>query len=183
MKISGQKGFSLVELLVAVAIFSVVMAVVADVFVSGMGGARKVFGEQSIQESGRFILESVSKELRMSQLDSADGTAHSSLPDGAVLGPYSEIEITNGDGEVVIYEIDNSDSVMQIKRNGTAISPNDVKVTGYFWIGKVTPVSGGDPYQTRFYLTLKIKNKLLSVFNSEINISTMVVSREFSPPY
>lgn len=181
MRISGQKGFSLVELLVAVAIFSVVVAVIADIFVSGMGGARKVFGEQSIQESGRFILESISKELRMSQLNSADGTLHSALPQGAVLGPYSEIEITNGDGEVVTYEIDNV-VAKQIKRNGGAINPNDIEVTGSFWVSKVLSGSG-DPFQTRFFMTLKIKNKLPSIFNSEINVSTMVVSREFSPPY
>jgi len=86
-------GFTLIELLVAIATFVIVVVTIMDIFLMGLGGSKKIFGRQNVQESGRFILESMSKEIRMSKINTAAGSSNT-------------VNITNSKSQTFDYSFD-----------------------------------------------------------------------------
>ena len=59
------KGFTLLELLVALAIFIIVSIIAASIFIVAVKNQRQAFLVQNIQDNARFIIERFSKEARM----------------------------------------------------------------------------------------------------------------------
>lgn len=166
-------GFTLIELLVAMAIFSVVVVVAVDIFLMGLGGAQRIFGSQAVQEGGRFIMESMAKEVRMSRVNSLDGVAYLSLPNG-VSGPYASLNITNAHGQTLDYVFDGASQ--QVRRAGEILSSNDIEATGKFYLTK----SGS--LQSRVTVVLNLINKSARAGQrAAINLQTTVSSREYAP--
>ena len=166
-------GFTLIELLVAMAVFSVVMITVSDIFLTGLGGTQRIFGSQAAQESGRFIMESTAKEIRMSVLNTLDGAAYSSLPDGTS-GPYYSLNITNANGQIVDYAFNNV--AEQVSRASEVLNPNDIEATGKFYVTK------NGSLQPRVTVVLDLINKSAKVKNqAAINLQTTVSSRDYAP--
>src|SRR4030043_557205 len=65
-------GLSMVELIVTVAIFIIAITIVASLFVSTLKGFRKNIALQNVQDNARFMIDFITKELRMSTINSAD---------------------------------------------------------------------------------------------------------------
>ena len=72
IKINNNEGFSLVEMLVSVAIFTVLITISLSIFQTVTSGQRNAIAVQSVQESMRYALEVMSKELRSAQQDYSD---------------------------------------------------------------------------------------------------------------
>ena len=70
VKIKTQ-GFTLVEILVAVVIFSVVVGIALQVFVLAVGSQRKILARQQILDQVSYVLEYMSRALRMAKKDLA----------------------------------------------------------------------------------------------------------------
>ncbi|MDD5145537.1 MAG: type II secretion system protein [Candidatus Pacebacteria bacterium] len=64
------KGFTLVEMMVAITIFSVIVGAAIGVFVSSMKSQRKVLAEQEILDQTSYALEYISRAIRMAKKDS-----------------------------------------------------------------------------------------------------------------
>jgi len=161
----SQAGFTLIELLVAMATFMIVIVVVVDIFVTGMGGTQRIFAQQTIQESGRYILESISKEVRMSEIAIDE--------DGA----YSTLSIINSKGEAVDYVFDDeSKQLSRIKEGETDIlSDSNTEIIGGFYVKKVGVL------QPRVTMVMKIRNKASEAkAQAEINLQTTISSREYA---
>ena len=166
-----KNGFTLIELIVSMAIFSLVMITVLDIFLSGLGGVERIFGVQSVQESGRFMMESIAKEIRMSKLNSADGLALTSLPDG-VSGPYYSLNVTNPNSQSISYVFD--DVAKQVARAGEILNSNDVEVAGRFYLVK------NGAMQPRVIVSFGLINKTSQAKSqTSINLQTTVSSREY----
>jgi prepilin-type N-terminal cleavage/methylation domain-containing protein len=58
-------GFTLLEMLVAISVFSVVIIVVVGLFVSGSSSQRKIIEMHSVQNEAAYLMEMMSRELRM----------------------------------------------------------------------------------------------------------------------
>lgn len=171
-KRSDSNGFTLIELLVAMATFSVVVVAAVDIFLMGLGGTQRIFGAQAVQESGRFIMESMAKEVRMSQVNSFDGVALASLPNG-VSGPYASLNITNAHGQTLDYVFNNTNK--QVRRAGEILSSNDIEAISRFYLTK----SGS--LQPRVTITLSLVNKTVKAGSrAVINLQTTVSSREYA---
>jgi len=156
-------GFTIIELLVAMATFSIVVLTIADIFLMGMGGGKRAFGQQDIQEAGRFIMESMSKELRMSKINTAASTDLSST-----------ISITNSKDETLDYffDVDNKN----VSRNGEPLSSREIELTGGFYIKQDDPDS-----QPRVTIVMVLKNRTDKVGEqTEINLQTTVSSRHYA---
>ncbi|MFH1712566.1 MAG: prepilin-type N-terminal cleavage/methylation domain-containing protein [Candidatus Jacksonbacteria bacterium] len=159
-KSPSSNGFTLVELLVAMATFVVVVITIMDIFLMGLGGSRKIFGQQNIQESGRFIIESMSKEIRMSKINTAAGSSN-------------VVNITNSKGQTLNYSFDNVNKI--ISRNGEALNADEVELTGNFYIQKDSPDS-----QPRVTVVMILKNKTNKAGEqSEIDLQTTISSRYY----
>ena len=134
----GAGGFTLIELLVAMATFSVIVVAILEILLAGLSGAQRVFGKQNIQETGRFILESISKEIRMSEINTPDG------------GPYATLSIVNSKGQTIDYLFDSTSK--RLIRGGQYLSSSKVETTGSFYVQRVAGK------QARVTVVLGLKN-------------------------
>jgi len=66
---AGRRGFTLIEMLVAIAVFSVLIAAASDIFMMASRAQRKIFDLQSMQASSRFTLDAIVREVRTGTID------------------------------------------------------------------------------------------------------------------
>jgi len=59
-----QRGFTLIEMMVSLALFTVVITIAAGAFLSLIGNNGKLQGEQSVMTTLSFALDSMSREIR-----------------------------------------------------------------------------------------------------------------------
>ncbi len=158
-KFKNNSGFTLIELLVALALFSIVITIAVGIFSSSMSGIWGAFGHQNIQDSARFVMESMSKEIRMSKINTADG------------GPYATINITNSKGETLDYTFAGG----YLLRDGQPVSSGKVQMHGAFYVQKV---GGLLPRATVIVKAQNISNKPAE--QVKIYLETTISSREYN---
>ena len=64
-----QFGFTLIEVLVSVAIFSIAISVIATVFFNTNNLQQRTKNLQQVQNEGRYILDKLAKEIRAREID------------------------------------------------------------------------------------------------------------------
>lgn len=77
--LKARAGFTLLELLIALLIGSIVIAIVGGLFLANSNTFRSVDDSSRLQESGRFALQTISRIVRQSGFVSADRVASSSF--------------------------------------------------------------------------------------------------------
>jgi len=68
-----QRGFSLIELIVATAIFATVLGTVIGIFVSSLQAQRRLLAHQQLLDSTSYAIEYMSRALRMAIKDDVGG--------------------------------------------------------------------------------------------------------------
>lgn len=134
-----KSAFSLIEVIVSVAIFSVIILTITDIFRLVIDGQRTAIATQNVQESLKYFLEVTGKEIRMAKRN--DG----SCP-GVTAGSVYGISDTQGDdvlsfknyyGECVSYRVTSytSPQLGTVKRfqitrdaNTDYISPTQINI-------------------------------------------------------
>jgi len=135
------KGFTLIELLITLIIFSLVVLSMTAIATSIIKSQRKAFALQNIQEAGRYILESMSKEIRMSIIDTPDSGGSS----------VTFLDITNADGQDVDYRFINQKLRRRVGGGWWQdVSPANLEVTGGFYVRR-------DPFPNRAVVTIVMK--------------------------
>lgn len=134
----SKAGFTLVEILIALVIFSLVIISMTAIAISVIKSQRKAFSLQDVQETSRYILETMSKEIRMSTINSAAGS-------GLII-----LNITNAEGDTFDYQFDNTSQA--VLRWGEILSPVNIEVTGSFDVRKST-------FPERAVVTIVMKTK------------------------
>ena len=67
--IKNPSGFTLVEMLVASAVFVIIVTIITAIFVLGIGSQRKIIQEVNIQQEAQRIMQIMSKKIRKSLID------------------------------------------------------------------------------------------------------------------
>lgn len=65
----GDHGFTLMELLVVLGLFSTVVVVASDIFILSNRAQRKVFSLERTQADARFTMEAITREVRTGDVD------------------------------------------------------------------------------------------------------------------
>lgn len=65
---NNQKGFSIIEALTSIFVFSIVALIVSSLLVQAMNIERRAFSAQAIQENVLAVLELMAKEIRVSTI-------------------------------------------------------------------------------------------------------------------
>ena len=82
--INNNKGTTLVEMLIAVSIFSVAMIASTEIYKSVMEGQRSAIAAMDSQESMLYAFDVMSKEIRMAEKDiDVNGDCDDSFPGAA----------------------------------------------------------------------------------------------------
>lgn len=65
----NKKGFTLVEMLVVLAVFSVVTVVIVDIFMMASRAQKRTLVVQRIQADARYSMEAMAREIKMDMID------------------------------------------------------------------------------------------------------------------
>jgi len=65
----NKKGFTLVEMMVVLAIFSVATVVIVDIFMMAGKAQRRILAIEKIQSDARYSVEAIFKEIKMDMID------------------------------------------------------------------------------------------------------------------
>lgn len=154
---AGRRGFTLVELIVATAIFSVVITMVIGAFSMAIKAQKKVIALQNIQENAKFILEFLAKEVRMGTISTANGIR-------------TNLVFIRSDETSITYVFTDG----KITRNGVAMNADEVEIIGRFYINGVGP----DNLQPKLTVVMQLK-ALGSEFEEEtiINVESTLSQR------
>ncbi len=66
--VKERDGFTIVEVLISAFVFSIIAVTVSGLFIQVLVLERRAFASQKIQENGLFIMELMSREIRVSQI-------------------------------------------------------------------------------------------------------------------
>jgi len=182
-KTKNSAGFSLVELLVAMACFSIVIMAVVDIFIIGLGGGQRALGFQNVQDSARFMLEVSTKEIRMSEIqeaidDAGDVYTIASLATG-FSRPYKALKIKNYKGVTVIYTFNGTQFIRDDDgAGGASLNPNNLSITGHFYIRKQE--SSGGAFPPSVVVSMSVANVTgREAQRVQLDLETTVSSRRY----
>src|SRR4030042_6902057 len=139
----NQKGFSLLETLVAVSAFVIVFSVVMNIFLSGVNSQRKIIAQQNVHENAMFLLGFIAKELRMGTITCCNSYS-----------PY--LNVTRSDDQTVVYQFSGNNLVRTVGGGGESgpLNSNDVLVTGSFY---TQGIGLADNEQPRVTIRIKVE--------------------------
>ncbi len=64
-----KQGFTLIEMMVVLAIFSIVTVVIVDIFMMASRAQRRTLAVQRIQSDARYSMEAITREIKMDNID------------------------------------------------------------------------------------------------------------------
>ncbi len=70
----SQSGFTLVEVMVATFVFSIIVLATSGLFTQILNNERRAFSAQKIQENGLYVLELLTREIRVSSIVNQNST-------------------------------------------------------------------------------------------------------------
>ncbi|MEK7203410.1 MAG: hypothetical protein AAB653_03775 [Patescibacteria group bacterium] len=123
---SLQRGTTLLEIIIAISLFSITILLATNIFQSVVDGQRNAISAQNIQENIRYVMETISREIRMAQKSGASDC----IADGKVYDADdgSTLSFKNMHDKCVKYELVNTR--LQITRDGVVgfITPININV-------------------------------------------------------
>ncbi|MEY4722720.1 MAG: hypothetical protein RLZZ324_233 [Candidatus Parcubacteria bacterium] len=144
---AGQKGFTLMELLVVLGIMSMVVTAASDIFLLTSRSQRKIFGLERTQADARFTMEAMAREIRTGQIDYAYYAARTP----ALATPDTELALIDSTGAPLRFAM--SDATTAANCYDAASTPCLLVTTG----GAVTPSpitpQGVAVINVKFYVT------------------------------
>ncbi|MFC1630114.1 PilW family protein [Patescibacteria group bacterium] len=192
-----KKGFTLIEMLVAVSIFALVIGSITGLFVAAVRSQVKVLITQRMLDETSFSLEYMSRTLRMARKDLCDDPMGCCLKDGfgynyshANWGGEESVEFVNyrefpGEGTscgVFYKSLSNEEIYILMGSTSRPLTSGDVNATSFKF--DFSGEEQGNVLQPRVTALMTIENALIS--GPEIRIQTSVSQRNldvyYNPP-
>lgn len=184
-KINNEKGISLVELVVAVSVFSIMVTAASGIFINALKAQKTIVAKQNVADNLRYVMEFMVKEMRMAQTDTVNPSL--TFNDGAAVpatvknGRFTKISFKNMSLSAIIYDFDSVNN--KILRNDLggiggvqAISSDEVLITDLkFTVNNWNLTPGPDAVAP--YITILIKAKAKSGAGGETELQTSVSPR------
>ena len=163
---ASRRGLTLVELLVAMALFITIMIMVSVIFITAIRSERGITALIAANDNVFLTLEQMAREIRVGR-----GFTVSILP--------PKITFTNTVGDIIEYAYDSSGSLISRSVNGgpaEKITADNVNIRNFKIIPKGEGVPDGFP--TRITLTLSVGTLgVPSVANAFTDIQTTITVR------
>lgn len=185
-KIQNEKGIGLVELVVAVAIFSLVMLAATGIFINAMKAQKAIIAKQNVANNMRYVMEFMAKEMRMAQVP-----ANSDLTFNDGAGVPSKLDGTTVDSinfyitaalTPVTYLLDNEKVKRKLGAGGNEpISSEEILITGLsFKINSwyISPDTVPNPRPAPL-ITIFMKAKAKNGAGGEVELQTSIAPRTY----
>ncbi len=183
----NKKGVTLLELMVAVALFSVIILSATQIFKMVVEGQRSAIAAQNVQENMRYAFEAMSKEIRTATISNHDCEslfAPSAEATNKVFNTTTNIEgdilyFKNKDEICTAYYLLN-ESIMIIRGVDTAaISPNEIKISNLEF--RVADDLIGSFHSIQSVVTMKMDVEVIGkeMHKQEMKMQTTISSRYY----
>lgn len=180
---SKQSGFSLIELLVSTALFTLIMISAMSIFNMVLKDQRTALAVQNVQESLKYFLEMTGKEIRMAQRNNG---GCSGIPNNQIYlvssSTYSDmLSFKNYHKQCVSYYLSNDNGVKRftINRDGISdyASPDSININNLSFL--LRPEGGLNNYQPAITVDFIAQAVGLTASSSLIQIQTTLTSRYY----
>ena len=173
-KIKNKKGFTIIELLVAISIFIAMILSITEIFAKVNEGQRHAIAAQNIQESMRYAFEVIAKEIRMAKPDSAGscvgvGNLYLENADGTTL------KFLNYHDECVTYYLNGNTLMVDRNTNIASASPLAIKISNLIF----SSVNIGGIVQPRVTIKMDIEAIGKIVDQQKTTLQTTISSRYY----
>jgi len=126
---TGNKGFTLLEILVAATLFAVAVGAISSLFVTSLRGQRNIIAQQNLVDNMRFALEHMARQIRMAQRD--EGVC-ASVDDNAFYSTGgSSLSFKDFEGDCVTYRKESGSTKIEVDSgSGTFLdmTSDDIKI-------------------------------------------------------
>ena len=167
-----QSGVTLLELVVAISLFTMLILSVTQIFNMTLRVGSNVVASQKVQKEMRYIFEVISKEVRMAKVDK-DGTCITQDWLYQIFNTGRELKFLNKDDECVTYDFVNDG--FSITRDGDyeELTSDEIVVEDLeFRRFGYTPLE-----QPMILLRMTVYNK--SDPNKKMKLQTIISSRDY----
>jgi len=173
------KAFTLLELLVAVSVFSLIVGGASGFFISALQAQRRALSNQELLSQGSYLIEYMSRAIRMAKKDI----------DGNCIGQKSNYQITSNSIKFMNYkgecqEFYLEEGMIKERKEGivSPLTSSDLEVLS-FNIDS-SGISQEDLEQPRVFFSLHLKRKAEKPeLISEIYLQTTISQRNFDIQY
>lgn len=180
--LGSERGFSLIEVMTTVMLFSIIMMAVGSIFVQVMKSQRRGFVGQLVQENVTFALETMAREIRVSKLcsDITCATEGSSSYDCST-GFSSDLYISHPVNGPIHYTVDGMRlvRVSATESSSTYLTSSEVAFTRF----NFCVVGGGaaDDEQARVAILMRAESVPTTAANKfSVDVQTTVTLRDLS---
>ena len=161
-----RNGFTLMELLVAMAVFSSMIVAIGGIFTSVVGSQRKNIYNQEILDNARFVLENIGRAIRQSTITTPNGTS-------------ATLTITHPVKNVLTYELAGGSITEKSSLDSAPVALTSNKVAVDSLIFVVAGNSMSDGLQPRVTIAMTIRSEdQRAELSTSINLQTTVSPRK-----
>jgi prepilin-type N-terminal cleavage/methylation domain-containing protein len=174
--LNSNKGFTLIEMMVAVTIFAIIVSISIGLFVSAVRLHKYDLKYQNLLNQTSYVMEYMSRSLRMAE--KSDGTICAFSGEN-YNSTANSIEFVNSNDNKCWKFFLSADKRLKIKKGSEEyyLTSDDLEVS-FFNVSVSGDASGQQPKVT-FYLDIQAKKKLLP-WSAEIRIQTTVSQRNLN---
>lgn len=169
----NQLGVTLLEIVVSVTLFSFAIISATAIFQLVVEGQRNAIAGQNIQESLRYSLEVMSKEVRMAQRDKG---VCASVPDNDVYATNAardRLYFKNYNGVCASYYLSGNTLVINRGADTASTTPNTVKVSNLSF-------TADNGFQPKTTLKMEVEATGKALHKQFMKIQTTLSSRAYN---
>jgi len=174
----SKKGFSLVEIMVSLAIFSIVAVSAGGAFLKVVDANKKSQALKTVTNNLNYALESMSREIRTGTKFSC-GQSYSPVSGACSSHEYFNFQSQNN--QIIIYRYNSSNKSLEKSIDGNSFSPVTSLSAGGFSIDDMLfIVMGGvegDSIPSKVQISIKGSAGLQEKIKSEFTLQTSVTAR------
>lgn len=171
----SQKGFTIVELLVSIAIFALITSFGVTVFIRSLRAQRTVVSLMAASDNASLAIEAIGREIRRGRDFSTNGLA---------LCGATDLSFVNAEQRSIIYRFDSSLNAITRSENGTGFYPvtakNIVVEDASFCVRNADAL--GRATLPRVTIWMKLSSQDRDVADITTEIQTTVSSRGLNNP-
>jgi prepilin-type N-terminal cleavage/methylation domain-containing protein len=177
------RGYTLIEVLVAMTIFSMALLILIGAFGNFSSRQREAIGQQKLQENLRYTLEQINRELR-----TGFGTSYQLLATGD-----TALTFLNQAGECVLYELQGGQLLRWVAAGGsscdalgiysgskTSLTSPDIEVANLRF-APVAAQPNGDVLESQGFVSMQIIARSAQDPSAELKLQSTITSRQFHP--
>ncbi|TSC70377.1 MAG: Uncharacterized protein CEO12_401 [Parcubacteria group bacterium Gr01-1014_46] len=179
-KINSKKGFTLIEIMVSVSIFSVIMLMVSSSIYTVFDANRKSQSLRSVMDNLNLSLESMTRTIRFGKDYHCDINSGSpSSPQNCSNGADS-IAVTNSSGNTITFRLSNG-RIIRNDGSDAFVTGSDITIDTLTFrvFGAIPYSSGSDLLQPKVVIVIEGHAGIKATVKSSFILQTTVSQRQF----